>query len=166
MTIGENIKKARKNAGLTQKELGNKLGMTAAAVSAFEKNKTNIKYSTLEKFGEVLNIDAFYLLDENFDRFEKNIERSIDEHDSILDILEKCFKVLLYDRGFEISFLYHEYDNTEDLLQVDKVSILVDNNKVYEVDASKYSEFAEEIFEYFKMRLNKYIDNGFVQEKE
>lgn len=65
MTIGENIRKARKAAGLTQKELGEKIGIKAGTVSAFEKDKTNIKPSTLEKFADALNIPVSVLLDDD-----------------------------------------------------------------------------------------------------
>ena len=64
MTTGENIKKARKKAGLTQKELGEKLDVGAATVSAFEKDKTNIKHSTLEKIAKALDVNVFDLYDE------------------------------------------------------------------------------------------------------
>lgn len=58
MTIGENIKKARVNAGIKQSELGKMLGITAATVSAFETNKTNIKQSTIERIAAALDVDA------------------------------------------------------------------------------------------------------------
>lgn len=58
MNIGERIKEARKKAGLTQKELGNRLGVSAANISAFENNKTNIKPLTLKKIADALGCKA------------------------------------------------------------------------------------------------------------
>ena len=49
MDIGENIRRARKNAGLTQKELGEKLGISAAAVGQFEKKNSNPHNSTVQQ---------------------------------------------------------------------------------------------------------------------
>ena len=61
MTIGENIKKARKQAGLTQKELGEKLGVTASAIGQFEKSD-NMKSETIDKIASVLNLPTLYLI--------------------------------------------------------------------------------------------------------
>lgn len=63
MTIGENIKKARKKKGITQKELGDKLGITQSSIAMFENDKTNIKFSTLEKIANALDTGVFDLFD-------------------------------------------------------------------------------------------------------
>ena len=65
MSTGENIKKARKAAGLTQKELGERMGIKAGTVSAFEKDRTYAKLSTLEKFADALDIPITDLLDDD-----------------------------------------------------------------------------------------------------
>lgn len=62
MTIGERIKEARKKAGLTQKELGDLLGITQAAIGQFEKSTSNPQASTLEKIAFVLNINPLSLV--------------------------------------------------------------------------------------------------------
>ena len=49
MTIGENIKRIRKERGLTQKELGELLDMTQSAIGQFENDKTSPKTDTIEK---------------------------------------------------------------------------------------------------------------------
>ena len=61
MNIGENIRRARKNAGLTQKELGEKLGISAAAVGQFEKKNSNPHNSTVQKIAAVLEISPLSL---------------------------------------------------------------------------------------------------------
>lgn len=55
MTIGDNIKKARKSAGLTQKELGKKLGISQSAIGQFEKSD-NLNQNTLRKIADALEI--------------------------------------------------------------------------------------------------------------
>lgn len=62
MTIGENIKKTREAAGLTQKELAERLGIKAGTISAFEKDRTNIKNSTLERLADALGCSVSHLL--------------------------------------------------------------------------------------------------------
>lgn len=45
--IGKRIKAARKKAGLTQKELGLKMGISQSAIGQFEKSGANPKIETL-----------------------------------------------------------------------------------------------------------------------
>ena len=47
MSTGEKIKIARKKAGLTQRELGEKLGVSQSAVGQFEMDRSNPKLETL-----------------------------------------------------------------------------------------------------------------------
>lgn len=58
MNPGEGIKRERLKAGLTQKELADKLGIKQATISAFENNKTNIKPLTLKKIADALGCKA------------------------------------------------------------------------------------------------------------
>ncbi len=54
MSIGENIKRIRKERNLTQKELGEKLGISQAAIGQFESNHSNLKSDTIKKIAEAL----------------------------------------------------------------------------------------------------------------
>jgi transcriptional regulator with XRE-family HTH domain len=54
--IGENIKRIRSEKGLTQKELAQMLGVTAATVQRYETEKIACKSKTIEKLIEVLGI--------------------------------------------------------------------------------------------------------------
>lgn len=60
MTTGNKIKRARIYRGLTQKELADKLEVKAATISAFEKDRTNIKQLTLMKIADALNLGLSY----------------------------------------------------------------------------------------------------------
>lgn len=48
-TIGDMIKQARIEAGLTQRELGERLGITESGVNKMERRKTLPSLSTLER---------------------------------------------------------------------------------------------------------------------
>ena len=74
MTVGEKIKNARKSKGLTQEDLGRKLGIKQQTVAMFENDKTNIKYSTIEKIAAALNISPAYLMPESIINMIKNKE--------------------------------------------------------------------------------------------
>ena len=115
MKIGENIRHARQKAGLTQKELGEKLGISQAAVGQFESDKANPKIETLQKIAAALNIKLSELvpmnsaLDWAFEKIEEN--RIVREYSA----LDAAIKENL-DKMNE-SAKKKVYDYTEDLIQ-------------------------------------------------
>ena len=54
MSTGENIKKARKKACLTQKALAEALGVSPQMISLYENDERNPKYGTLEKIADAI----------------------------------------------------------------------------------------------------------------
>ena len=66
--MGERIKRLRLSNGLTQEELGNRIGLKRAAINKYEKgNVENMKRSTIEKLSSLFNVTPSYLmaLDDN-----------------------------------------------------------------------------------------------------
>lgn len=57
MTIGGNIRKFRKNAGLTQQELADRIGVSASAVGQFEKSDS-LNMTTVKKIALALGVSA------------------------------------------------------------------------------------------------------------
>ena len=63
MEIGQRIKKARLERGLTQQELGDIVGVQKSAIAKYENGRVvNIKRSTLQKIASALNIRPSELL--------------------------------------------------------------------------------------------------------
>lgn len=62
MTTGQRIQQARKKAGLSQKQLGEKLGLSASMIGQWENDLRNPKYETLQKIAKALDVDpeTFY----------------------------------------------------------------------------------------------------------
>lgn len=56
MSIGEKIRQFRLDAGLTQKQLGEKAGIAEPTIRKYELNKLNPKIETLAKISKALNI--------------------------------------------------------------------------------------------------------------
>ena len=82
-TIGEKIKYARKINGLTQKELGNKLGVTEAQVCHIEKGNRKLQPEIYAKAKEILKFD-----------FDFEIPISIKTETSKVDKLYNIIKFL------------------------------------------------------------------------
>ncbi len=56
MTTGQRIKAARKAAGMTQKELGEKLGLSFQSIAQWENDLRNPKYDTLQRIAAALAV--------------------------------------------------------------------------------------------------------------
>lgn len=63
MSFGERLKNARKKSGITQKELAEKLNVSAAMIAQYETGKRNPKKETLSRIAEVLNLGYSYTKD-------------------------------------------------------------------------------------------------------
>ena len=57
MTVGENIRRIRKERGLTQKQLGELVGASEAYIRAYESGRRNPKPSSLEKIANALAVN-------------------------------------------------------------------------------------------------------------
>lgn len=62
MSIGENIKEARIHAGLTQKQLGERLGITSQSIAQWETGRREPKTETLQRIAAALDIPWYKLL--------------------------------------------------------------------------------------------------------
>lgn len=73
MTTGDRIKKARKNAGLTQKQLAEKIGVAEITIRQYETNKRLPKNKDItSKLADVLHVSGVYLLwGEEVDEIER-----------------------------------------------------------------------------------------------
>lgn len=66
MTIGDKIKQLRKSAGLTQTELGNRLGVKKNAVSKWECGRVeDIPASKIKAMANLFDVPTSYLIDED-----------------------------------------------------------------------------------------------------
>ena len=67
MTTGEKIKYLRVQKGMSQEELGAKIGVKKAAVHKYENGIiVNLKRSTIEALAKALDTSATYLFDDTF----------------------------------------------------------------------------------------------------
>ena len=93
--LKENIKKARLNAGLTQLEVAEKLGLAQAQYTRWENGGRNPRDETVDKLAEIFGISIDYLKDRDYGL------------DDIVDLLRK---VELNDKQkLEMYFLIKKY---------------------------------------------------------
>ncbi|MDO4175223.1 MAG: helix-turn-helix transcriptional regulator [Eubacteriales bacterium] len=62
-SIGENIKKFRTRKGLTQKQLGELLGVSAQMIGQYETGVRNPRYSTVKKIASALDVLELDIID-------------------------------------------------------------------------------------------------------
>lgn len=61
--LGRRVRAAREEAGLSQEQLGAKVGYSAMGISHLESGDRKIKLGDLQKIAEVLKIEIGYLLE-------------------------------------------------------------------------------------------------------
>lgn len=89
ITIGDRIKKRRKELNLTQLQLAEKLNVTDRAVSKWEQNDGNPDFSILSTLAEVLDVTLDYLIAGKTYR-ASNIENEENVEDENQDAIVKC----------------------------------------------------------------------------
>ena len=67
MTIGENIRRLRKERGLTLKQLGEAIGVSESYIRAYESGRRNPKQKSLEALARALCVNVEALTDASFD---------------------------------------------------------------------------------------------------
>jgi len=91
--IGEKIRKAREERGLTQKDLGEHLGYTPMGISHFEKGIRGLKVNDLKKLADYLGKDLSYFLAssailfraENHSPHQAEMKKSVDAFEQFLN---------------------------------------------------------------------------------
>lgn len=78
MTLGEKIKEARKQAGLSQEQLSEKLGVSRSAVAKWETDAGIPDVDNLKALSCLLNVSIDYLLDDGKNMDKLVIKEAID----------------------------------------------------------------------------------------
>lgn len=68
MSFKENLKKARKNLGLTQEEVATRLGVTKSTYCGYETGKRKPDVEKIKKLANILDIKADTLLDTDYNQ--------------------------------------------------------------------------------------------------
>lgn len=93
MTIGERIKAARKAAGMTQRELAERMGLSPQTVAQWENDLRNPKFQTLKRIAGALNISAYDLLDQEEARATSTIVSIMEMEHILLDVFSNLEQI-------------------------------------------------------------------------
>ena len=92
MSIGQKIKKARLERGLTQQELGDMVGVQKSAIAKYENGRVvNIKRNTLHKIAEVLNMRPSELMFDESPKDTANLHVRIITDYELMDALKDYY---------------------------------------------------------------------------
>lgn len=118
--LGEKLRHLRKERGLTQQELAEKVMVAPSTIGMYEQGRREPDTTTLSKLSQVLHVSVDYLLSEEQEDADKDIEDviaeirqrlltngqlmfngrplSIEELEKIADTVELSIKVLALDK--------------------------------------------------------------------
>ena len=63
LSMGTKIKNLREKAGMSQTELGNKLGLSKSIISAYEKGIRNPSFKVLPLLAQIFNVTELYFFE-------------------------------------------------------------------------------------------------------
>ena len=90
MTTGERIKKLRLELGMSQEELGEKIGVQKAAINKYETGiVVNLKRGIIVKLAEALGVSASYLMGWDDERDEEFWGNVVDPDDEVMQYAEE-----------------------------------------------------------------------------
>ena len=92
IAIGEKLQFIRKRRGLTQKELGEKIGLTREAVATYEAGRSNLMITTLLDMAAVLRVSVNEILGEEHHAVEVTITRRWAKRMDIIEGLPESVK--------------------------------------------------------------------------
>lgn len=92
--IGDRIKIARKNAEMTQDELGKAIGLSGVAIMRYEKGQREPNKSVIESIAKVLGVNPNFLMD--WDELYPNIAKDVEKHNH--------FAMYMKSLGFDVVY--------------------------------------------------------------
>ena len=135
MTLGEKIKKARKNAKLTQRELATMIGVSQAAITQIESDKARPSTNNLRRIASAL--ESMDLL-------------TLDWDDEILDTVDDSTQIQNDEKASLSNFLIQHGANVysrKDINKVDQINYYISfDGKTYTVPVEIYDNLHNHLY--------------------
>lgn len=144
MMVGDNIKRIRKERGITQKRLGELCGIAEPNIRKYENGKQNPKLETVEKIASALGVTAFDLMGiEYFDLKNPDAGRQYAEYDG--------FQKYLQSMGFSIKEKQDNEDSCSYAISGNGLDLILSPEEYTQLQASS----GDLIFSYLWKKQNK-----------
>ena len=145
MDIGSVIKKYRKDAGFTQEEMANRLGVTTPAVNKWENGNSKPDIELLAPIARLLNISLDTLLS-----FQEKL--SDIEIEEIIRKMDKMFSEEGYEKTYEWALrLIKEYPNCNMLIW--QAAVMLDARRITD-KCNNPEKYDKQINEWYELALN------------
>ena len=167
MSVGENIRKLRKEKGMTQKALGTLCGINEANIRKYESGKQNPKLQTIEKIATALETTPFNLMgvSEDLDIKYPDLAKHAKEYECLCEYLNSIGYVIdTITEDTPISIEYFQRDNKMDLLSEEDIKRgyamgvtetikIIQNNKTYFLEEEEFNKLAQLIKDVIAFKL-------------
>ncbi len=111
--VADRILNARKAKGMTQEELGRRLGMSSSSISSIEHSRRNLTLDTIEKIASVLEVEPSFLLGVNLENKElpRVVADAVESYpelpEEIISVYKDCFdKGIVFEKPEEYYYLW------------------------------------------------------------
>ena len=129
MLIGDNIRRLRKERGITQKKLGELCGIAEPNIRKYESGKQNPKLETIEKIASALGVTAFDLMGiEYFDLKNPDAGRQYAEYEG--------FQKYLQSIGFSIREIQEREDSCSYAISGNGLDLTLSNEEYSQLQSS------------------------------
>ncbi|MBP3208517.1 MAG: helix-turn-helix transcriptional regulator [Oscillospiraceae bacterium] len=148
MTTGEKIRSARKKLGLTQKELGERIGLPYQRIGQYETGVRTPRGDMLQKIASALNAEPIAFLDDKYlgDKGTTIVEAAL-SNENLKDAIQKRD----YKKALSIIEESSDYDMAIDYYSEhapDRIAVLSDLKAVIQ-DMNEYIDLQDAIFKTF-----------------
>lgn len=144
MLIGDNIRRLRKERGITQKKLGELCGIAEPNIRKYESGKQNPKLETIEKIASALGVTAFDLMGiEYFDLKNPKAGRQYAEYEGFQNYLQSI--------GFSVKEIQESEDSCSYAISGNGLDLTLSNEEYSQLQASS----GDLIFSYLWKKQNK-----------
>lgn len=149
MKIGNNIKLYRKQKGLTQKQLAEKIGSTDSAITRYESNSREPSIETITKIADALGVPVSKLLeDDTFNLTDSDTEKVDSYIDLIMGMPElKPLVPIFRNKGYELR---------QDMKGAD-IYLIKDENPIAKIPEKDFAEYGKKMLDF----INEFTDFEF-----
>lgn len=160
--VGNNIKKARKEKNISQKDMAKKLNIPSSTYSNYENNNREPNALTLKKIADALSVDVNYLLSVQSSD-DNTSEKYLSDDTTTIKAIENLIKLC------EFTINFNKIPNNDKELK-SSLKLAIENNTIpltyisnehgnLDLTNEEFKEFTDKILRFVKFEVNNLISN-------